>query len=602
MSYLPIEDYGIIGDMNTAALIGKNGSIDFLCFPEFDSPSIFASILDKKNGGFFQISPIDKKVSQKQIYLPDTNILITQFISEGGISELSDFMPVEEVSPQINIVRRVKVLRGNVKFKMICNPCFNYGLSSHHIKKIKDGYCFTSNGNDNTSFNLRSNVILKKKKNFIEAVFTVKAGESATFLLEEPNDEIVPLDDLTDYFDNTVRFWRKWTSKSKYKGRWQSMVNRSALTLKLMISQKYGSIVAAPTFGLPELIGGERNWDYRYCWIRDSAFAIHALIRLGYTNEAGAYINWITRCCLSVDNDKETPLQLMYKINGKKIPDEKELNHFEGYRKSNPVRVGNGAANQLQLDIYGMLLDSIYHYNKFGELIGYDVWKNLYLIIEWVCKNWYKPDEGIWEVRGGKQEFLYSRLMCWVALDRGIKISLERSFPAPIEKWNEEKNKIYNDIFENFWDEKEKTFVQYKGSDAVDASSLLMPIVGFISPIDPYWLSTLNKIEERLADDFFIHRYNTERAAPDGLKGTEGTFGACSFWYIECLARAGYLEKARLYLEKMFGYANHLGLYAEEFGHYGEHLGNFPQAFTHLGLISATYYIETKLSELGIDS
>ncbi len=391
-----------------------------------------------------------------------------------------------------------------------------------------------------------------------------------------------------------MNFWHRWVGRSSYRGRWREMVNRSALTLKLLTSKRYGSIVAAPTFALPEEIGGERNWDYRYAWIRDASFTLYGLIRLGYTEEAAAFMHWIEERCGELNPDGS--LQIMYGIDGRHELTESSLTHLEGYKQSSPVRIGNGAYDQLQLDIYGELMDSVYLSNKYGNLISYDFWTNLVRLIDWVCDHWCLKDEGIWEVRGGQQEFLYSRLMCWVAINRGIRLAQKRSFPAPLDRWHKVQNDIYLKIFENFWDPGRKTFVQHKGSTTVDAASLMMPMTFFVGPTDPRWLSTMQAIQEDLVDDSLVYRYKMGDAASDGLAGEEGTFNMCSFWYVECLARAGDLQGARFNFEKMLGYANHLGLYAEELGPRGEHLGNYPQAFTHLGLISAAYNLDRKLA------
>jgi GH15 family glucan-1,4-alpha-glucosidase len=364
--------------------------------------------------------------------------------------------------------------------------------------------------------------------------------------------------------------------------------------LKLLTSYRYGSILAAPTFGLPESIGAKRNWDYRYTWIRDASFTVYALIRLGYTKEAGAFMNWIERLCRDI-HERGT-LGIMYSIDGSRQLEETELTHFEGYRQSRPVRIGNNAYNQLQLDIYGELMDAVYLYNRHGEPISYDLWKDLVKQVDWLSENWQSPDEGIWEVRGGRKEFLYSRLLCWVAFDRAIRIAEQRSFPYNAE-WKTYRDNIYNSIYEDFWDQELECFVQYKGAKAVDAALLLMPILRFISPKDPRWLSTLKKIEEDLVSDSLVYRYKTTAAAEDGFTSHEGTFSMCTFWYVECLSRSGQLEKARFYFEKMIGYSNHLGLYSEQLGFEGEHLGNFPQAFTHLGLISAAYNLDSQLND-----
>jgi GH15 family glucan-1,4-alpha-glucosidase len=372
------------------------------------------------------------------------------------------------------------------------------------------------------------------------------------------------------------------------------MVNRSALALKLMTSHDYGSLVAAPTFGLPEAVGGTRNWDYRYTWIRDSAFTLYALIRLGYTDEAREFMSWIEARCHELAPDGA--LQIMYGIDGRHRLSEEELPAFEGYRGSRPVRIGNDAYLQKQLDIYGELMDSVYLYNKYGEPISHDLWIQLTRLIDWVCKHWREPDEGIWEVRSGRKEFLYSRLMCWVAVDRGIRLAQKRSFPAPLDHWLKVRDTIYNDVTEQFWDPQHRAFMQSRGSNCMDASALLMPLVRFVGPTDPRWLSTLQAIERELVGDSLVRRYRVCEAAHDGLEGEEGTFNMCSFWYVECLSRAGDTEQARFFFEKMLGYANHLGLYSEQLGSRGEHLGNFPQAFTHLGLISAAYNLDQRLS------
>jgi GH15 family glucan-1,4-alpha-glucosidase len=373
------------------------------------------------------------------------------------------------------------------------------------------------------------------------------------------------------------------------------MVNRSALTLKLLTSRAHGSIVAAPTFGLPEQIGGERNWDYRYTWVRDASFTLYALMRLGYTEEAQAFMLWMEQRCRELEPGR--PLQVLYGLDGRRELAERRLTHFEGYQKSRPVRIGNGAANQLQLDIYGELLDSVCIYDRHGEPISYDFWTNLTTLIEWVCKNWRRPDNGIWEVRGGQRPFLYSRAMCWLALERAMDIARRRSFPAPLVRWHRIRDEIYRNIYESFWNPTLDSFVQFRGAKTVDAAALLLPLVKFISPTDPRWKSTLKAIEKHLVEDSLVYRYLPAAAAADGLHGAEGTFSMCSFWYVECLARAGDLKRARFIFEKALGFANHLGLYAEQLGPCGEHLGNFPQALSHLALISAAWSVDERLSQ-----
>jgi GH15 family glucan-1,4-alpha-glucosidase len=598
MGYLPIENYGVIGDLHTVALVGMNGSIDFMSFPYFDSPTVFAAILDENKGGRFQISPTLNNIRYKQIYLPDTNVLISRFLSADGVAEVTDFMPVEIDDPTHELVREVKTVRGEVEFLVNCDPRFDYGRASHRVEQNGSEIIFISQGDDNIALRLRSDIPLQIVNGAAVAKFKLRVGETASFVLElaqaggvSPTSEP---DFIPKAFTSTVKFWRQWIAKSQYQGRWREMVDRSALVLKMLTSQTHGSIVAAPTLGLPEQIGGERNWDYRYTWVRDASFTLYALIRMGFTEEAEAFMKWIEGRCHELNPDGS--LQIMYGIDGRKELTEFSLPHLEGYCKSSPVRVGNGAYDQLQLDIYGELMDSVYLYNRYGQPIHHDLWSNLVRLVDWVVENWRQPDEGIWEVRGGRKEFLYSRVMCWVAIDRGIRVAQDRSFPSPLSKWFEARNAIYNEIFSEFWNTERQAFVQYKGSKSMDAANLLMPLVKIISPNDPRWISTMEAIKNDLVDDSLVYRYSPD-AASDGLAGEEGTFTMCTFWYSEALARSGDLEGARLIFEKALGYANHVGLYAEELGPSGEHLGNFPQAFTHLGLISAAFNLDLRLSK-----
>lgn len=598
MKYRPIENYGIIGDLSTVALVGLDGSIDFMCFPNFDSPSIFAALLDSNKGGFFKISPQKVDVKNKQLYLPDTNVLLTRFLSADGVGEATDFMPVEDLREGKELIRSIACIHGSLSFKMECRPRFDYARASHTTEVIHDReVVFSSTGSDKAVVRLRSDVPLRCEGEDVVAEFELSTGQKATFMLEYLFDGTPAVDDLENFsrralFD-TINYWKNWISKCLYRGRWTEVVNRSALVLKLMIHYKYGSIVAAPTFGLPEEIGGVRNWDYRYTWIRDASFTIYTLLKLGYQKEARNFINWVEKQCDDIADAGS--LRLMYGIDGRKDLFEIELGNLEGYKGSAPVRIGNGASDQVQLDIYGELLDAIYLYDKHASPISYDFWLDISRQVDWVCDHWQDPDEGIWEVRGGKREFLYSRMMCWVAMDRGIKIAQSHSYPLD-PRWVKERDNIFTSIHTEFWNADLKTFIQYKGSDAVDAATLLMPLVRFIGPTDPKWLSTLHRIEKRLVSDFLVYRYRSNEKF-DGLSGVEGTFSMCTFWFVECLSKAGQLRKARLYFEKMLGYANHLGLYSEMLGLQGDHLGNFPQAFTHLGLISAALNLDSQFND-----
>ena len=603
-AYHPIENYGVIGNLQTVALIGMDGSIDFLCFPYFDSPSIFASLLDSERGGRFILSPTFQHRRPKQMYLSNSNILLTRFLSPDGVVEVCDFMPIslesgrDQVEPVHQLIRRAKCVRGEVKFQMACDPRLDYGRAKQQVKLLseKEALFIPDCGERSISpIRLRAEVPLVIRQGRVESEFVLSAGQSALFILEGDEDAPHAIDPhrVSEEFKATLNFWQSWIAQSTYRGRWREIVDRSALVLKLLVSQRHGSIVAAPTFGLPEVIGAGRNWDYRYTWIRDASFTLYALSRLGFHSESKAFMQWLAARCRDLQPNE--PLQIMYGTDGRRDLTEVELSHWEGYRGSSPVRIGNGAHDQVQLDIYGELLDAVYLYNKYGEPISHDLWSQLSRLIEWVCQNWDQPDEGIWEVRGGKQPLFYSRLMCWVAVDRALRLAEKRSFPAPMPRWLGVRDAIYHQMHTEFWSEELQSFVQTKNGKTLDAACLLAPLVRFISPTDPRWLSTLRAIEQGLVDDSLVYRYRTE----DGLTGTEGTFCMCSFWLIECLARSGQVKRARFLLEKTLGYANHLGLFAEELSPSGEHLGNFPQAFTHLALISAAFELNRRLDEKG---
>ena len=597
MAYNPIENYGVIGDMKTAALVGMDGSIDFFCFPDFDSPSVFAGILDDKKGGRFRIAPDEENVRHSQLYVPDTNVLLTRFMCDAGILEITDFMPIgKTVEQPSRIVRLVTMVRGTMPVTMTCQPAFDYGRAKHDVKvdQAKSMAIFTPAGDGMTGLSVKCSKPFTVIDGRIESRFMLTPGESMFVMLNCDCIEDDGFDEerLRAMHDQTLSFWRKWVSQITYQGRQRAIMNRSALVLKLFTSRKYGSIVAAPTFGLPEAVGGERNWDYRYCWIRDSAFTVYALIRLGLKEEAIGFMGWVEQLYAQSAENKGQ-LQLMYRIDGGKDVAEEELDHLEGYKGSRPVRIGNAASEQFQLDIYGELMDAVAMADLHITKISYDGWQDVIKSADYVCDNWKKPDAGIWEFRGEKREFLHSRLMCWVALDRALKLLREESLPGDVKRWLDVRADIYNDIFENFWNADMKCFVQHKTSQTVDASVLLMPLVDFISPRDPRWISTFKVIEDKLASDALVKRYLLNELDMKSIDGSEeGSFNACSFWYISCLARMGRKDDAWLLLQKMLSYGNHLGLFAEETGKDGRQLGNFPQAFTHLALINALFAIE----------
>ncbi len=596
---IAIADHGLIGDMRTAALVGKDGTIDWLCVPRFDSASVFCALLDLERGGAWQLAPTCEVSATQQFYFPDSNVLVTRFLTEDGVVEVRDFMPVgpADDEPSRGIVRIVAVVRGEMELRSATRARFDYGHRDA-VAKAEDGGAVVLADGD-VSLRLRATVPLTIADAEVTATFFLHEGEAAAFVLDfeasAADDHGLAVEGAQRLFDTTVAFWRQWLGQGTYAGRWREMVERSALTLKLLTHRPSGAILAAPTTSLPEQIGGERNWDYRFVWSRDAAFSAYALLRLGYLDEAHAFVDWFTdRLREAVYDDELGPLAVLYDLDGAPATSERELDHLEGHRGSTPVRVGNDAAGQLQLDIYGEVIDSVYLYNKYGTPISSQTWDDVTRIVDWVCERWDREDEGIWETRGGRRHHTFSRLMCWVAIERAIRMARQRGLPADLQRWMGVRDAIYRQIMESGFSKERGAFVQHYGSDALDASLLLMPMVKFISPTDPKFLSTLDAITEELVSDSLVFRYDPE-LTPDGLDGREGTLSICSFWYVEALTRAGRLEHARVALEKMFTYANHLGLYAEQIGRTGDQLGNFPQAFTHLALISAAINLDHAL-------
>ena len=584
----PISEHGVIGNLSSAALVARDGCIDFLCWPRFDDPTIFAALIDPKRGGAFELAPLITDARTLQMYIPETNVLLTRWLGQAESAEIVDLMPVpsgNDEGPR-RLIRRVRATRGRVKFRLRCWPRPDYARTTPDAG-VEAGI-FSFRCSDELTLKLSATVPLEIADQAASCEFTLAAGETADFVLQNGDAELLDEDAITKVIAATTREWQSWAARSTYRGRWRDAVTRSALTLKLLTSKKYGSIAAAATFGLPEEIGGSRNWDYRATWIRDASFTVYALMRLGYLEEATAFTRW------TLERTKECPdsiLQIMYQMDGSQVPMEAQLDHLAGYGGARPIRIGNNAVDQLQLDIYGELLDSIYISNKYGEAISHEAWLAVRGVVDHVCENWEQPDAGIWEIRSEPREHLHSRLMCWVAVDRAIRLAEKRSLSAPFGRWIEARNAINEDIWSNFRDETKGHFVASKGASAVDGAMLLMPLVRFIGATDPVWITTLDKIAEKLADDSLVMRYKGE----DGLDGREGSFAACSFWYVECLARAGRLAEARTNFEKLLLYGNHLQLYPEEFDARGGFLGNFPQAFTHLALISAAFYLDRAL-------
>jgi GH15 family glucan-1,4-alpha-glucosidase len=590
--------------------VGLDGSIDWFCTPHFDSPSVFAALLDDTKGGRFRVSPTSDDVNCRQFYWPDTNILITRFLSVDGVGEVTDYMPTSgrrDAHAHHRLVRRVKGIRGTARFRMECFPAFNYARDGHTTYMSEPGAVFSSTG---LKLGLRSTIPLLETDTGVTAEFELEEGDSVEFILAELRCECLdPLcvsdEDPDELLSNTVDYWHDWIGKCTYTGRWREQVRRAALALKLLTFAPTGAIVAAPTTSLPEVIGGERNWDYRYTWIRDAAFSMFALVRLGFIDEAAEFMAWIEARCQDVKPDGS--LQIVYGLDGSQELKEEILDHLEGYRGSGPVRIGNDAHGQLQLDIYGELIDSVYIYDSYGAPISYDFWLRIRKLVEFVCENWQRKDESIWEVRGGRRHFVYSKMMCWVALDRAIRLADTRAFPSDRARWSAIRDQILEDLMENGWNKDRQAFAQSYGADGLDASALMMPIMRVISPTDPRMISTLDAINKStknggLVSNGLVFRYNPNTGV-DGLEGEEGTFNICTFWLVDAMTRAGLLDskqryrlaEARLDFQQMLTYANHLGLYAEETGPRGEALGNFPQAFTLLGLIAAAYNLDRAL-------
>ena len=603
--YPSIADHGLIGDLQTSALVATDGTIDWFCSPRFDSPSIFASLLDRERGGHFSAHPHDDAYETKQLYFPDTAILITRFLTEGGVGEVIDFMPATSETPSEDhrLLRVVRCVRGSMTFDVEIAPRFDYGRQSHELSVSDAGAKYVAGTNTLTLSVIRNpgdeqfTRLEPTDDGDLRFSLTLGEGQMRGVMLETGSDapvKAVPVEEAQRLFDGTVRFWQDWVGQSTYTGRWREEVQRSAITLKLLTYAPSGGLVAAPTAGLPEQVGGERNWDYRFTWVRDASFSVTTLMRLGYFDEAAAFGRWLRDRVTDSTGSETGPLNIMYRIDGDPLLSEEVLEDWEGYRGSYPVRIGNGAAGQLQLDIYGEAMDAIWSAHRGGIEVGQAGWLAIRGLLDWLADNWDQPEEGIWETRGGRKNFTYGRLMCWVAFDRGIRLATAHGRPAPLTRWIAARDAIYDQIMESGWSAERRAFVQQYGEPVLDASLLKMTQVGFVSPHDPMWADTLTAMEDELVSDSLVYRYDPS-ASPDGLRGSEGTFSLCTFLYVDALARADRLDEARVTFEKMLTYANHLGLYSEEIALTGEQIGNFPQAFTHLALIDAAVTLNDRL-------
>jgi GH15 family glucan-1,4-alpha-glucosidase len=606
-SYPNISDHGLIGDLQTAALVTTDGTIDFFCCPRFDSPSIFASLLDANRGGHFTIAPTTDDYVTRQLYFPETAMLMTRFMTADGVGEVLDFMPVIEGPPtdRHRIVRKLRVARGSMQFVMDLQPSFDYGRAEHTLEASGDGAVFRA-GEVHLTVHMsgrrpagEGGAIVERAGNGVRATFSLQEAEpGAGVVLESMGGQpraVLP-EELDRLANDTGVFWRNWLSRSTYTGRWREVVARSAMTLKLLTYHPTGAPVAAATFGLPEQTGGERNWDYRYTWVRDGSLSVHALAGLGYLEEVARFGMWLRDRAAEQAGDASGPLKIMYRVDGSSELTEETLDHFEGWRQSRPVRIGNGAADQLQLDIYGEAMDAMFAVDANGLSIAHQGWQAMSKISDWLSENWDQPDEGVWETRGGRKDFTYGRVQSWIALDRAIKLADKHGRPANRAKWTEQRDAIYNQVIDRGWRPGPNAFTQHYDTDVLDSSLLFMPLTGFISPLDPLWLNTLEAMDKQLVSDSLVYRYNPS-TSPDGLRGDEGTFSLCTFLYVDALAKAGRLDDAALTFNKMQTYANHLGLYSEEIGQTGEQLGNFPQAFTHLALINSALSLNSMLDE-----
>ncbi len=607
--YPDISGHGLIGDLQTAALVTTNGTIDFFCCPRFDSPSVFCSLLDADQGGYCRVTPAADRYVSKQLYFPNTAELVTRFMTPDGVGEVQDFMPVIEGPPtdRHRLVRYLRVARGTMKFIVEIEPRFDYGRASHTVEVTDVGAVFRAAGGMELTLHTvaeapgQRQAQIERTPGGLRATITMREGQSGLGVVLESmggQPKMLRPAELQRLADDTAAYWKNWLNRSTYTGRWREMVTRSAMTLKLLTYQPTGAPVAAATLGLPEQEGGERNWDYRFTWIRDGSLTMHALSNLGYLDEAARFAAWMRDRVSegAAAADGASPLKIMYRVDGSADLTEEILDHFEGWRGSRPVRIGNGAADQLQLDIYGEAADTILAGIHAGLPVAYHGWVAFAKVMDWVADHWDQPDEGIWETRGGRKDFTYGRFQCWVALDRAIKMAQRNGRPANLAKWVAARDELYNQVMTRGWNDKVKAFTQHYATDVLDSSLLLMPIEDFIAPTDPLWLSTLDAMDHELVSDSLVYRYNPA-ASPDGLHGDEGTFSLCTFLYVDALARAGRLDDAVLTFEKMFTYGNHLGLYSEEIGSTGEQLGNFPQAFTHLALINSAITLNQALDQ-----
>ena len=597
-SYRPISDYGLISDMHSAALVSKNGSIDWCCLPRFDSAAVFCRILDWRKGGYFQVAPLGvRSVSRR--YLPGTNVLETLFETDTGIAKLTDFMPVHshsgpskpfEIGSRQQLMRILECVSGSVRFMVECYPRFDYGTIIPHANLDGPHKGVAHGGAD--ALSVYCSAPMREADNGFQSEGLLRTGEKLRVAVAYQSRfshsvEAVDERDIEQKLNETVRFWLEWSAICTYHGEYQDDVLRSALAIKALTYAPSGALVAAATTSLPEATGGSRNWDYRFTWIRDATFALYSLSILGYRAEAQAFKEWLEWSTVGRARD----LQVMYGLGGERRLTEVEIPELEGYRRSRPVRIGNGAYSQFQLDVYGEVMDSAHLYRKFAGEMDPEYWEYLRRVVRFVIDHWREPDNGIWETRSGRQHFVFSKVWCWVALDRAIKAARDLNLPGDVELWRRVRAEIKEEVLTRGYDAQREVFVQAYGSTQLDAANLMLPLVGFIRADDPRMRSTIKAIENELTSpQGYVYRY---KDYDDSLGGEEGTFTICTFWLADNLIALGEVDRARVLFERLLGCANDLGLLSEELDAVtGEMLGNFPQAFSHMALVNTVVQLQ----------
>jgi len=586
--YRPIAEYAAIGDGRSVALAALDGSIDWLCLPEIDSDAVFCRILDAERGGYFRVGPADGHTSVRS-YLGDTNVVVTTHTTTTGVVQVTDFMPAPGLTSARAILRLVEGIAGTVDVAVAFRPTFGFAATPTTVHLYDGGAAAVDPAGDAQLTLSAPGFDVRVDGDGAAGHAVVRAGErrwvTATYTGQATDEGDVDPDRV---LAETLEYWQRWSVRCTYDGPYHDLVRRSALALKLLAYHPTGAVVAAPTTSLPEDVGGGRNWDYRYTWLRDASLILYALQSIGYHDEAEAFFAWLERLCLKCRDQ----LRIMYTVTGGDDLTERTLDHLDGWRGSRPVRVGNAAADQTQLDIYGELLDAAHlHLDAMPDALDPGTWDVLALLADRAAARWREPDEGIWEVRGGQRHFLYSKLLCWVALDRAVHLAEDRDLPGDIQRWRTERDAVRQAILTDGYNPDLGAFTQAFGEATLDASALAIPLVGFLPPTDQRVQSTVAAIQQRLTAGGLVYRY-LPAETPDGLAGDEATFALCSFWLVDNLALAGRVDDARALFETVAGYANDVGLLAEEIDPAtGDLLGNFPQGFTHLALIRSALAI-----------